>query len=455
MGGVRTALFNRLFSERNSGVFILRIEDTDIERSRPEYERAITEDLAWLGLDPDEGPDRGGEKGPYRQSERLSLYREHAERLLSENRAYRCYCTPESLEGLKSTQTKSGLPPRYDGRCRDLAPGKAPEGVEPVIRFKVPGGEGGTGGPGEKIDFVDLVHGALSFDTRSFGDFVIVASDRIASYNFAVVVDDALMDITHVIRGDDHLSNTPRQILLYRALGFTPPVYCHLPLILAPDKTPLSKRHGSATVIALREEGFLPEAILNAAARLGWSPGEEFMTLKEMAGKFSTERLSKSPSVFDMERLRSFNRSALERLDIDTIIRLIEAPDDVDRAYLEEVMEAVRTNAGTIKDLRALAEPFIGPVKISEEARSILIEPASKKALKAFFDEVEKMDDLDENSYNALVTKVKSITGAKGKALFMPLRCALTGETSGIELAKILGLLGKKKVLERLGGTFL
>ncbi|GMR05187.1 MAG: glutamate--tRNA ligase [Thermodesulfobacteriota bacterium] len=440
LGGARTALFNFLFARHSGGSFVLRIEDTDRKRSRPQFESSIMEDLRWLGLDWDEGPLKGGDKGPYRQSERTRIYRDYAERLLSEGLAYRCYCSRERLEELNKRRMEKGLPPRYDGRCIGLEGTEVPEGVEPALRFRV--GEA-------KITFTDLVHGPLSFDTSAFGDFIIISSGGTPSYNFAAAVDDSLMEITHVIRGDDHLSNTPRQILLCEALGLGPPLYCHVPLVLGPDRTPLGKRREGASINALREEGFLPGAVLNAAARLGWSPGEDFLTLEEMAKLFTTEKLSKSPSIFDSDRLKSFNKKAIAALDTEDLLRLtgISFPD---REFSRKVIEAVRANAETLKDIKALAAPFTGEVSLTQDAALVLKEPHAKEVIKTFLEEVERSNEADEKTYNEAVTRVKEKTGVKGKTLFMPLRSALTGATVGIELVKIFTLLGKERVVERL-----
>lgn len=440
IGNLRTALFNWLFARHSGGFFILRVEDTDAARSSKEFERCIMEDLRWLGLAWDEGPDIGGDKGPYRQSERLGIYKDCSDRLIKEGRAYRCYCSKERLEELKISQSRAGIPSRYDGRCRSL---KEPQtGVIPAVRFKV---------PEKTVTFIDGVHGRLSFDSRVFGDFVIVGSDGIASYNFAVVLDDALMEITHILRGDDHISNTPRQILLFEALGFSIPSYSHIPLVLSPDKTPLGKREGGATLRALREDGFLPDAVLNATARLGWSFGTGFLTLEELSAAFSIDRLSVSPSIFDMERLKSFNKSFMERLDSASLARLASlSAGDTGEAALLRAVEAVKANAVTLKNIKALVAPFLGEPVLTEEARSVLSEPYAKAVIRAFLIEAEKAAALDEAAYKTIVQAVKKTTGEKGKRLFMPIRCALTGATEGIELEKVMELLGKETVIKRL-----
>ncbi len=446
IGSLRTALFNWLFARHSGGSFVLRIEDTDRERSRPEFESSIIEDLHWLGLDPDEGPEHHpspnekNSKGPYRQSLRNDIYRTYAEELLERKAAYRCYCSVERLGELKEKQLKAGEPPRYDGACRDLAEG--PEGVTPVIRFRVPRGS---------VKFTDRVHAGMSFDTAAFGDFVIIDSSSYASYNFAASIDDSLMEITHVIRGDDHLSNTPRQILIMEALSLRVPIFAHLPLVLGPDKTPLGKREAASTLRTLRGDGFLPDAILNAAARLGWSPGNGLLTLAEMTTAFDLKRLSKSPSVFDMTSLRFYNKTAIEKLSTEDIIRL--APIDTNKAdstMLGDIVEATRGNATTLKDFKKLCAPFISTPEMKENAVAFLNEGCATEVLKTFTEAIASEGALDEEAFKRIIGKVKKSTGEKGKKVFMPIRCALTGDTEGIELTKVIGLLGKEEVLKRL-----
>ncbi|MDO8426993.1 MAG: glutamate--tRNA ligase [Deltaproteobacteria bacterium] len=438
IGNARTALFNWLFARRMGGDFVLRIEDTDIERSSLSFEASILEDLKWLMLNWDEGPDIGGKWGPYRQSERLGLYRELVDKLSGNGVAYNCYCTKVRLEELKKSQLASGIPPRYDNRCRGIKAGEAPKGASPAIRFKV---------PPKDVSFADGVHGEVIFDSKSFGDFVIMGSDGAASYNFAVVADDALMGITDVIRGDDHLSNTPRQILLFEALGFKPPRFSHIPLVLGHDRLPLGKRDLSASLRSLREEGYLPEAVLNSIARLGWSPGEGFLSLDDAARLFDIGRLSRSPSVFDPSTLKRYNKMAINNLSHEELFRLMGLTADEE---LKRALEAVKPNAETIGGLKRLIGPFTGELSLTEDARSLLSEPYSKEVVKAFFKEAEGADTLDETNYLNIMNGVKRATGEKGKRLYMPIRAALTGQAEGIELVTILKLLGRDKVIERL-----
>lgn len=441
IGNIRTALFNWLFAQRMGDSFILRIEDTDTARSRFEYELSIYEDLKWLGLDWDEGPDRGGEHGPYRQSERKALHKAAAVRLVNEGKAYKCYCTKEQLEDLRAEQASAGMPSRYDGRCRNLAPDAMPSGAPFTVRFRV---------PEKDVRVMDGVHGLLAFDSRNIGDFVIVGSDGVAAYNFGAVVDDALMDITHVIRGDDHLSNTPRQLLLFEALDLKAPVFTHIPLVLGPDKAPLSKRHGSFSIEDIREQGFLPEAVVNAVARLGWNPGEGLLELDELAPLFAIEKLSASPSEFDVERLKFYNKAAIQKSRAERLIELSSLSTAGRPLKAANVVEAVKGNASDLKELKELALPFLTEPEPGMEEAKELSEPYARAVVKAFREALEGMAEIDQDSYRGMVEAVRARTGEKGKRLLMPLRLALTGRHAGIELAGVLKLLGIKRAIERL-----
>ncbi len=306
VGNARTALFNWLLAHGKDGTFILRIEDTDSERSTRESEASILEDLRWLGLDWDEGPDVGGLHGPYRQSERVHLYASYANELIAGEHAYYCFCSPGKLEDDRKGDLAAGRPPKYHGTCRNIPPDEAHDriaaGERPVIRFAVP--------ENVEVSFQDLVRGEVSFSSDVIGDPVLVRSDGRPAYNFAVVVDDAVMEITHVIRGEDHISNTPRQVLLYQALGFTQPEFAHLSLVMGPDHTPLSKRHGATSVAEFRERGYLPEALVNYLALIGWSPGggQELLPIEELARRFALENVGHSAGIFDQEKLGWMNR---------------------------------------------------------------------------------------------------------------------------------------------------
>ena len=442
IGNVRTALFNYLFARASSGSFILRIDDTDKARSTQYFESAIMEDLKWLGLEWDEGPDKDNKSVHYRQSERQGIYKEFAEKLLKGKKAYPCFCTREQLEALKKSQLSSGLPPRYDGRCRGMDERSAPTGVSPAFRFMV---------PEKAVSFDDAVHGHISFEGRAIGDFVIIGSDGIASYNFATAVDDALMSITHIIRGDDHISNTPRQIMLLNSLCLAAPRYAHIPLVLGNDKAPLGKRGSSSAIEHQREEGFLPEAVLNSVARLGWSPAEGFLSADEMTNSFSLDKLSKSPSIFDMERLKSFNRAAIERLKDEEIMNLSGInTNGTNAGQIKSAVHAVRRNADTLKDMALLFAPLISAPELSEESKKVLSEPYSKEVIGSFIKEAEKESALDSAAYTRIMENIKKSTNEKGKRLYMPIRCGLTGTTEGIELVNVVTFLGRDEVISRL-----
>src|SRR5256885_1955410 len=313
VGNARTALFNWLLARGAGGTFILRIEDTDVERSTRESEAAIVRDLRWLGLDWDEGPDVGGSRGPYRQSERLHLYQSYAKELLSDGKAYYCFCTTAQIAAERKDALAAGRPAVYSGTCRRLTAEQALDrisaGERPAIRFRVP--------QAREVIFTDAVRGEVRFHTDVIGDPVIVRADATPAYNFAVVIDDALMEVTHVVRGEDHISNTPRQILMYEAIGFTPPTFAHLALVMGPDHSPLSKRHGATSVAEFRSKGYLPESLCNYLALIGWSPGggDELLPIEELARRFSLEAVGHSAGVFDEEKLAWVNRHYLKMAD--------------------------------------------------------------------------------------------------------------------------------------------
>ncbi|MEK6791669.1 MAG: glutamate--tRNA ligase [Deltaproteobacteria bacterium] len=437
LGNARTALFNFLFSRASNGSFLLRIDDTDLARSSIEFEKALMEDLTWLGLNWDEAP--------YRQSERVGLYKNYAEKLLKHKDAYRCYCSKERLEELKKTQLASGKPPRYDGACRELL--TRPLDTPHTVRFRV---------PMKEVSFVDGVHGRMTFPAADMGDFVIIGSDGVASYNFASSVDDGLMGITHVIRGDDHLSNTPRQMLLFKALEFDAPVFCHIPLVLGPDRTPLSKRDAGASVRSLRDEGFLPLAVINTLSRLGWSPlfGAALKTLEELTQAFSLKRLSRSAAIFDSQTLRMYNKATIQAAPIESLMETISA--DCEAAYLKKVVVAARPNASTLKELSSLVWPFITTPDLTPEARLVLSSQSAPQVVKACIEALTRSDApeaIDQRYYKLILSDVTEKTGVKGKPLYMPIRAALTGSCEGLELAVVFALLGRRGALERLERT--
>ncbi len=451
VGNARTALFNWLLARGHDGTLILRIEDTDAERSTKESEDSILQDLRWLGLEWDEGPDVGGASGPYRQSERLHLYTSYANELLAGGQAYYCFCPPQKLEDDRRKDLAAGRPPKYHGTCRDI-PGEEAKrrldaGERAVVRFRVP----------EHIDvsFQDLVRGEVTFSTDVIGDPVIVRSDGRPQYNFAVVIDDALMEVTHVIRGEDHISNTPRQILLYRALGFGEPRFAHLSLVLGPDHTPLSKRHGATSVAEFRARGVLPEALTNYLALIGWSPrsgGEEpqdaeLMALDDMARRFAIEDVGHSAGVFDPEKLAWMNRHymkvaapsriAAESARFFVAKGFLKRRSDAGLAYVESLLPMAVGSVDRLEEipdrLGFLFEYDAAEALARPQVAGVLHEAGAREVIAAL---AEAIDGplLDRESFRAMATRIKERTGQKGKALFHPIRAALTGDSGGPEL---------------------
>lgn len=461
IGGARTALFNLLFARRHGGTFILRIEDTDLKRSSYESEEVIIRDLQWLGIDWDEGVVKGGEFGPYRSTERRHIYKEYVDKLLKEGKAYYCYCTPEELEEERKNLLKKGQMPRYMGKCRCLSPEEIKafeeQGRKPVIRFKVP--------DDQLIVVDDMVRGKVEFDSSGIGDFVIVKSDGIPVYNFAVVIDDYLMKITHVIRGEEHLSNTPRQILIYDALGMEIPKFAHVSLILGKDRTKMSKRHGATWVEQYRDEGYLPEAIINFLALLGWSPEseQEIFSMEELCRQFSLDRVAKNPAVFDIDKLKWMNghyirNSSTERITEMAIPYLLKAGYIKERdaeerfSWLNDIVDAVKESLTVVSEVaektRLFFEDFVSPE--DDEAREVLKQDHIPHLIEVFREKVKQAPEVDEGFLNRVFKEIQKETGIKGRKLFMPVRVLLTGQTHGPELGRILMILGKNSILKRL-----
>ncbi len=447
VGNARTALFNWLMARGSGGTFILRIEDTDVERSTRESEESVLEDLRWLGLQWDEGPDVGGPHGPYRQSERLHLYRSYAQELLASGRAYYCFCPAEKLEADRQAALAAGLPPRYPGTCRRIPAADAlvrVEAGEPaVIRFKVP--------EQRDVVFDDLVRGEVRFRTEVIGDPVLVRSDGNPAYNFAVVIDDALMEVTHVVRGEDHISNTPRQILIYEAFNFTPPRFAHLALVMGPDHTPLSKRHGATSVSEFRAKGYLPEAVVNYLALIGWSPGndEELLPIDELARRFSIEAVGHSAGVFDVEKLAWVNRHYLRIADPGRVARLAlpyfaqaglaRQLDPRGMEYLESVVPMAMGSVDRLDEipsrLRFLFSYDARTAIAQADVQQVLNETGAREVIVALADDLRTAERLtDRAGFREVVGRLKQKTGQKGRHLFHPIRVALTGEAGGPEL---------------------
>ena len=441
VGNVRTALFNWLLARGRGGTFILRIEDTDAERSTRESEESILKDLRWLGLDWDEGPDAGGSYGPYRQSERLELYGATVQSWLDSGRAYYCFCTPEQLDAERQAALAAGTAPKYSGRCRALTTEEVRQrresGEAAAIRFRVP----------ERRDVVfnDIVRGDVTFSTDVIGDPVIVRSDGRPAYNFAVVVDDVRMAITHVVRGEDHISNTPRQILMYEALGATPPAFAHLSLVLGPDHAPLSKRHGATSVEEFRARGYLPEALVNYLALLGWSPGEniEIMPANEMAARFDLAVVSHAAAVFDTGKLAWLNRHYMKEADPARLARLalpyfqsagfVSADTAVS---LEFVMLLLPMAVGSVDRIEEIPERVTTVFVWDPDRAAALVraEIDGIRAIRAFSEGIAGTGQLDRESFRAAANRARQATGLKGRALFHPIRVALTAADSGPEL---------------------
>ncbi|GAB6139208.1 glutamate--tRNA ligase [Halanaerobaculum tunisiense] len=460
IGNIRTALFNYLFAKKTDGTFILRIEDTDRERSTAEFEEVIHQEMEWLGLDWDEGADVGGDFGPYRQMERLDIYEEYIQELLDKDLAYRCYCTPEELEEMREEQRKNDQPPRYTGKCRDLTAAEREEleaeGREPVIRVKSPLQE-------EEIIVEDLVHGTVSFSSDVIDDFVIAKSDGIPTYNFAVVVDDHLMEISHVIRGEDHLSNTPKQQLLYDAFGWESPEFAHLPMILGSDRSKLSKRSGEAYVYVseYREKGYLPEALVNFLSLLGWSPGdeEEILSKQEIIDKFSLERVNDSSAVFDVEKLDWMNGVYIRELEVDQLV-------DLAKPYLEEEYDLTAKSEDWIRLLVATVQESLDYVaqitdevavffsdleyEDQEEAIATFQEEDVDLVLETLKEEAEQLDSFKKQEVRDMMNQVLAELPVGGRLFFHPTRIALTGQTSGPALYDVAALLGQEETIKRL-----
>ena len=454
VGGARTAIFNWLYARHTGGKFVLRIEDTDVERSTAESEASLIEDLRWLGLDWDEGPDKGGHVEPYRQSERLELYTAAAGAWIDEGLAYPCFCSDETLQQKREEAFRAGKSPHYDGTCRDLTLVQIQEhrdaGTPEVVRFRV---------PDEAVEFEDLVRGTISLHTDTVGDFVLLRSNGLPTYNFAAAYDDHAMGITHVLRGEEHLPNTLRQILIYRALGARPPNFGHVSLILADDRSKLSKRHGASSVEELRKAGFLPAAVVNYLSLLGWShPDEkEKLTREELIQSFTIERINKSAAVYDPKKLTWLNGLYIRDLTLDAWVATASPflPDDIKRRFgadeQREILDILQEKVETLDQIATQTQIFLDEIAYEDEARDALAEPPAREVLTALVQELESMtDDWTPEHIKAAFKHAGKQTGKKGKELFFPIRAAVTGNLHGPDLARVTAVKGKAVVLKLL-----
>jgi glutamyl-tRNA synthetase len=440
IGGARTALFNWLMARNRGGRFILRIEDTDQVRSTKESIDAILDSMTWLGLDWDEGP--------IYQTDRLPIYREHVDRLLREGKAYPCYCTPEELEERRQRALKEKRKPKYDGHCRDLP--KPVPGRTPAIRFKAP--------QQGKTVLLDLIKGTIEFDNEELDDLIILRSDGWPTYNFSAMVDDATMGITHVIRGDDHVNNTPRQILLYQAFGYPLPQFAHVPMILGADKARLSKRHGATSVMAYKEMGYLPQALVNYLVRLGWSHGDqEVFTKEDLIQKFSLENVGKSAAVFNAEKFLWLNGVYIRQEKPETLAELLlpfleaRGLKPWSMAWLAEVTKTLRERAKTLVEMADQAEFYLrDDFQTDEKAQKKHLTPNIKEPLEILLARLEATPEIDEKDLEEIFKDIAEAKGLKLGAIAQAVRVALTGKSVSPGIYEVMRILGKEEVLKRL-----
>jgi glutamyl-tRNA synthetase len=458
VGGARTALFNWLYARQQGGIFILRIDDTDTERSSDEMTTGILDGLRWLGLDWDEGPDVGGPHAPYYQSQRLDRYRAVAKALLVGGAAYQCFCSPERLQTEREQAERGGDAWRYDRRCLSLGPdevaAREAAGERFVVRFKVPDG---------RTVFDDAVRGKISVAHETIEDLVIVRSDGQPTYHLSNVVDDVDMRITHVLRGDDHISNTPKHILLFRALGAEPPAFAHLPLILGMDKKRLSKRHGAASVGEYREQGFLPDALINFLALLGWSPRNdvEVMSRADLLERFSLEGISGGSAVFDPEKLEWMNAQHIAGLPIGTLANMVRPTLEADglwpapgrdEAWLHHLLELLRPRAKRLGDFAMQGRVFLAD-EVEYEAEAVakqLTKPEVPGIVDAMAEALAAVEPFDEAHLEPAVRGLAERLGLKAGAVIHPVRVGLTGRMASPGIFEVMALLGRARVLARL-----
>jgi glutamyl-tRNA synthetase len=461
VGNIRTAIFDWLFARHTGGTFILRIEDTDLARIVPGSLEAILEGLRWLGLDWDEGPEVGGDYGPYFQSQRLDLYKAAADKLIEQGDAYYCYCSPERLEQMRKEQVARKQPPGYDRACRTLTRQECARyeaaGVKPVVRFKVP--EGG------RTTFTDTIYGEVAFENSTIDDFVMLKSDGYPTYNFANVVDDHAMKISHVIRGEEFISSTPRHLLMYRALGYEPPRYIHTPLILGPDRAKLSKRHGAMSILEYRDQGYLPEAMFNFLVLIGWSLDDktEIMTRRQLIDSFSPERIGKTGAVFNIEKLDWMNGVYIRGLSIDDFTKRalpfldkglppgVRRPLDI--GYVRQIMPLIQERTKKLIEVPVLTRFFF--VDELEYDPALLIaknmtRTATLSALEVSSLRLSRLSNFDEASLESLLRPLAEELGLKAGQLFSVLRTAVTGEIATPPLFQTMVVLSRERCLKRI-----
>lgn len=458
VGSARTALFNYLFARHAGGGFVLRVEDTDMQRNDPAYEQVIYEAMAWLGLDSDEGPQNGGNYGPYRQSERFDLYRSYAQQLVAAGAAYPAYETAEELAAMKAEQQAQKLPPRYNGAHRDLAAEECAafeaEGRKAVLRLRVP--EGATA-------WDDIVRGHISWQNKEIDDFVIQKSGGAPTYNFACVVDDHLMQISHVIRGEDGLSNTPRQLLLYKALGWPVPLFAHLPFLLGRDRSKLSKRHGSVNLLEFRDQGILPQAMMNYLALLGWNPGagatQEIFSREELIEQFTLENVNKSGAIFDVDKLQWMNTQYLKAMPMAEFIALAHpyltaAGPDLDTAdpYTHRALDMARERIHGLADISDAATYFFSDdYSVDATGAAKHLTEVSQPRLAQLRQRFEALTEWNHDSIEGAIRALAGDLAIKPAELIHPVRMAVSGRTVGPSVFELLAALGRERVLRRLG----
>ena len=453
LGSVRTALYNWLFARQKGGVFVLRIEDTDVVRSDEATLEDILDGLEWLGLTWDEGPRVGGPYGPYRQSERTKIYQEWSQKLINTGQAYYCFCSPEELEERKKETLARGEAPRYDGRCAALTAAQQDElraqGRRASVRFRIP----------DKNEVVvrDIIRGETAFGRKTLGDFVLLRSNGSPSYHLANVVDDILMEISHVIRGEDLYPSTPRHQLLYEAFGMRVPQFAHLPMILATDRTKLSKRHGAVALAAYREDGYVPEALVNCLALLGWSPPDEneLMSIDTLIQTFSLDRVGKSGAIFDIEKLDFLNGHKLRTLPLERVTGLAKpffSPEALAQEFqFQEAIALTRDSVTTLAELPQACQAILArPAYSCEILAELAAEPQNAERLRVMKDGIAALESMEHDALVALFKRTGKALGVKGKPLYHPLRLALTGKNQGPELIGIMNLLGKEECIVRI-----